>query len=215
MHTTALRSEEFQITVDGRPATLDDVFPGFDRARPPGHRHPRPIWARRAPAASSSPRSPPSMTGLRAAGRAVLRLRRLLRLPRRRRPRDPAQARRLPRAQGGRGRQRGRADPSRRSTTAASPACSCPSPARSTRGAAPSPALTARDAATAHNDAFAAALVYSPTGQTADADVVVRGSAHSDAYIDAMLGSPRRRGPGSARHAAGAELPADGSTPGA
>ncbi|HYZ81303.1 MAG TPA: hypothetical protein VE571_08550, partial [Solirubrobacteraceae bacterium] len=31
------------------------------------------------------------------------------------------------------------------------------------------------------------ALVYSPSGQTAHADVVVRGSAQSDAFIDAML----------------------------
>jgi hypothetical protein len=34
------------------------------------------------------------------------------------------------------------------------------------------------------------ALVYSPTGHTTDSDVLVRGSAHSDAYIDAMLGHP-------------------------
>ncbi|HEY1567598.1 MAG TPA: hypothetical protein VGF68_11300 [Solirubrobacteraceae bacterium] len=39
------------------------------------------------------------------------------------------------------------------------------------------------------------ALVYSPTGQTAGADVLVRGSAHSDAYIDAMLGNPARETP--------------------
>jgi hypothetical protein len=30
MHTTGLRSDAFQITVDGRAATIDDVFPGFD-----------------------------------------------------------------------------------------------------------------------------------------------------------------------------------------
>ncbi len=30
MHTTALRSDAFQITVAGRPATIADVFPGFD-----------------------------------------------------------------------------------------------------------------------------------------------------------------------------------------
>jgi len=36
------------------------------------------------------------------------------------------------------------------------------------------------------------ALIYSPTGQTPGADVLVRGSAHSDAYIDAMLGGPAR-----------------------
>lgn len=34
------------------------------------------------------------------------------------------------------------------------------------------------------------ALAYSPTGQTSDADVLVSGSAQSDAYIDAMLGRP-------------------------
>ena len=30
MHTTKLRSDAFQITVAGRPATIADVFPGFD-----------------------------------------------------------------------------------------------------------------------------------------------------------------------------------------
>ena len=30
MHTTTLRSDAFRITVAGRPATIADVFPGFD-----------------------------------------------------------------------------------------------------------------------------------------------------------------------------------------
>jgi len=30
MHTTGLRSDAFEITVDGRAATIDDVFPGLD-----------------------------------------------------------------------------------------------------------------------------------------------------------------------------------------
>jgi len=30
MHTTGLRTHDFEITVDGRTAALDDVFPGFD-----------------------------------------------------------------------------------------------------------------------------------------------------------------------------------------
>ncbi|MFL5864994.1 MAG: hypothetical protein ACJ780_30235 [Solirubrobacteraceae bacterium] len=34
------------------------------------------------------------------------------------------------------------------------------------------------------------ALAYSPTGRTARPDILVRGSAQSDSYIDAMLGSP-------------------------
>ena len=29
MHTTALRSQDFEIAVDGRPGALTDVFPGF------------------------------------------------------------------------------------------------------------------------------------------------------------------------------------------
>ena len=30
MHTTTLRAEEFTLTVGGRPATVADLFPGFD-----------------------------------------------------------------------------------------------------------------------------------------------------------------------------------------
>jgi hypothetical protein len=54
---------------------------------------------------------------------------------------------------------------------------------------APAPALE-RETRHSAQRRIRSALVYSPTGATAGADVLVRGSAHSDAYIDAMLGGP-------------------------
>ena len=69
----------------------------------------------------------------------------------------------------------------------------------------PTPTWSARPCHSAQRR-IRTALVYSPTGQTTGADVLVRGSAHSDAYIDAMLGDPAggRQRSRSRRRASGA-----------
>jgi hypothetical protein len=52
---------------------------------------------------------------------------------------------------------------------------------------APAPAGLAPETRASAERRIRTALAYSPTGRTDDADVLVRGGAQSDAFIDAML----------------------------
>ena len=185
MHTTALRSQDFEIAVDGRPGTLTDVFPGFtedDRLGIVIHEH--------LGAAGAGSLILAAVTGfydgLRATGEPFFAyadyfafhvgadhgtLRKLDVYPAHKEVVVANDAEEILEAINDRG--------VTRLLVPDAPAVAGlgePELQRETRHSAQRRIRTA--------------LVYSPTGQTTGADVLVRGSAHSDAYIDAMLGDP-------------------------
>jgi hypothetical protein len=184
MHTTGLRTHDFEITVDGRTAALDDVFPGFDEQDRLGiviHDH--------LGAAGAGSLILAAVTAfydqLRAGGEPFFAyadffafhvgadhgtLRKLDVYPAHKEVTVDNDAERILEAINDRGITR-LLVPEPRSPDAAPPAL-------------------AREALHSAQRRIRTALVYSPTGQTTGADVRVRGSAHSDTYIDAMLGSP-------------------------
>jgi hypothetical protein len=188
MHTTGLRSEEFEITVDGRPSTLDDVFPGFDE-----HDRLGIVIHDDLGAAGAGSLILAAVTGfydrLRATGEPFFAyadyfafhvgadrgtLRKLDVYPAHKEVVVAYDAERILQAINDRG--------VTRLLVPAAP--SGTEPAR--------PGDPAFERATLHSAQrrIRSALVYSPDGRTAGGDVVVRGSAHSDAYINAMLGGP-------------------------
>jgi hypothetical protein len=189
MHTTALRSQDFEIAVDGRPGTLSDVFPGFtadDRLGIVIHQH--------LGAAGAGSLILAAVTGfydgLRATGEPFFAyadyfafhvgadhgtLRKLDVYPAHKEVVVANDAEQILEAINDRGVTRLLvADVATAERTPSAEA----DLQRETRHSAQRRIRTA--------------LIYSPTGQTAGADVLVRGSAHSDAYIDAMLGDPPR-----------------------
>ncbi|MFZ1995870.1 MAG: hypothetical protein WAU75_17290 [Solirubrobacteraceae bacterium] len=186
MHTTALSSEQFEITIDGRPARIDEMFPGFDEHDRLGiviHDH--------LGAAGAGSLILATVTAfydrLRAAGGEFFAyadyfafhvgadhgtLRKLDVYPAHKEVVVPNDAEQILQTINDRG-------VTRLLVPEAAPGACAHEPdlERETRHSAQRRIRTA--------------LVYSPTGQTAHADVAVRGSAHSDAHIDAMLGGPR------------------------
>jgi hypothetical protein len=185
VHTTALRSEEFEITVDGRPATIDDVFPGFDE-----HDRLGIVIHDDLGAAGAASLILAAVTAfydrLRATGEPFFAyadyfafhigadrgtLRKLDVYPAHKEVVVANDAERILEAINDRG-----------VTRVLVP----------DRPRGPQPAEPALERETLHSAQrrIRTALVYSPNGDTARADVRVRGSAHSDAFIDAMLGGP-------------------------
>jgi hypothetical protein len=181
VHTTGLRSDEFQITVAGRPAIIDDLFPGFDE-----HDRLGIVIADDLGAAGAGSLILAAVTafydGLRARGEEFFAyadyfafhvgadrgtLRKLDVYPQHKEVVVPADAELILEAINDRG-------ITRLLVPDGDPVA--PEVARETLHSA--------------QRRIRSALVYSPTGQIATADVRVSGSAHSDAYIDAMLGDP-------------------------
>ncbi len=185
MHTTGLRSEEFQITVAGRPADIGDVFPGFDE-----HDRLGIVIHDDLGAAGAGSLILAAVTAfydrLRARDETFFAyadyfafhiaadhgtLRKLDVYPAHKEVVVPNDAEQILEAVNDRG---------------------------ITRLLVPDapPGAGARDPDLERETLHSAqrrvrtVLAYSPTGTTADADVLVRGSAHSDAYIHAMLGGP-------------------------
>jgi hypothetical protein len=141
VHTTTLRSDAFALTIDGRPAAIPDLFPGFDE------------HDRLGIVISAD-------HGAAGAGTLVLVV-----------PPEPEE---ILRAINDRG-----------VTRLLVP------------DAAPEPHVAAAlnpDTRASAERRLRSALAYSSSGNTTGADVVVRGSSQSDAYIHAMLattgGSP-------------------------
>lgn len=185
MHTTVLRSDEFAITVDGRPASLGDVLPGFDE-----HDRLGIVIHDRLGAAGAGSLILAAVTafydGLRAAGEPFFAyadffafhvgvdhgtLRKLDVYPAHKEVVVANDAEQILQAINDRG-----------VTRLLVP--------EAPFAAAPPEPVVERETLHSAQRRIRTALVYSPTGQTAEADVLVRGSAHSDAYIDAMLGGP-------------------------
>jgi hypothetical protein len=181
MHTTGLRSEDFAITIGGATATIDDVFPGFDE-----HDRLGIVIARDFGAAGAGSLILAAVTAfydhLRASetqffayadyfafhvGSDRGTLRKLDVYPAHKEVVVPADAELILQAINDRG---------------------------VTRLLVPDgPAAAADLAAETRQSAqrrIRTAFVYSPSGQTPHSDVAVRGSAQSDAFIDAMLGRP-------------------------
>jgi hypothetical protein len=188
MHTTALRSEQFEITVEGRPATIADVFPGFDE-----HDRLGIVIHDDRGAAGAGSLILAAVTAFYDRLRATAdpffayadyfafhvgadhgTLRKLDVYPAHKEVVVPADAEQILEAINDRGVTRLLVPEAPRDTSH-TPAPEAPL-ARETRHGAQRRIRTA--------------LLYSPTGQTTGADVLVRGSAQSDAYIDAMLGKP-------------------------
>jgi hypothetical protein len=186
MHTTGLRSQDFAIAVDGETATLDDVFPGFD-----GHDRVAIVIHDRFGAAGAGSLILAAVTAfydhLRATGAPFFAyadyfafhvgadhgtLRKLDVYPAHKEVVVPNEAEPILQAINDRG-----------VTRLLVP----DGPAAADR---PEPALQ-RETRHSAQRRIRTALVYSPSGHTPGADVVVRGSAQSDAYIAAMLGNPR------------------------
>jgi hypothetical protein len=189
MHTTGLRSHDFAITVAGEPATLDDVFPGFDARDRLGI-----VIHQRLGAAGAGSLILAAVTAfydhLRATGEPFFAyadyfafhvgadrgsLRKLDVYPAHKEVVVPNAAEPILQAINDRG--------VTRLLVPESP------PATDAAAAPPKPALE-RETRHSAQRLIRTALLYSPTGQTSGADVVVRGSAQSDAYIDAMLSNP-------------------------
>jgi hypothetical protein len=185
VHTTALRGEDFAITVDGRPASLDDVLPGFDEQDRLGI-----VIHDRLGAAGAGSLILAAVTGfydgLRAAGEPFFAyadffafhvgadhgtLRKLDVYPAHKEVVVDNDAEQILQAINDRGVTRLLVPDGPRAVEASPPGLE-------------------RETLHSAQRRIRTALVYSPTGQTAEADVLVRGSAHSDAYIDAMLGGP-------------------------
>ncbi len=188
MHTTGLRSQEFAITVEGRTATIDDVFPGFDEHDRLGiviHDHLGAAGAGSIILAAVTA----FYDGLRAAGEPFFAyadyfafhvgadrgsLRKLDVWPPHKEVVVANDAEEILQAINDRG-----------VTRLLVP----DAPARAEPGGVGGSEFE-RETRHSARRRIRTALVYSPSGATTDADVVVRGSAHSDAYIDAMLGGP-------------------------
>jgi hypothetical protein len=179
VHTTTLRSDAFQITVAGRPATIADVFPGFDAQDRLGI-----VVTRSFGAAGAGSLILAAVTAfydcLRATGEDFFAyadyfafhvgadhgtLRKLDVYPSHKEVVVAADAELILQAVNDRG---------------------------VTRLLIPDGGPAAPDLAreTLHSARLRirTALAYSPTGEAARPDVLVRGSAQSDSYIDAMLG---------------------------
>jgi hypothetical protein len=186
MHTTALRSEQFEITVDGHPARIKDVLPGFTE-----HDRLGIVIHDDLGAAGAGSLILATVTAfydqLRAAGEEFFAyadyfafhvgadhgtLRKLDVYPAHKEVVVANDAEQILQAINDRG-------VTRLLVPDAPPA-----------GPAAEAALQPETRHSAQRR-IRTALVYSSTGQTTNADVAVRGSAHSDAYIDAMLGGPR------------------------
>jgi hypothetical protein len=189
MHTTALRSEQFQITVDGHPARIEDVLPGFTE-----HDRLGIVIHDDLGAAGAGSLILATVTAfydqLRAAGEEFFAyadyfafhvgsdhgtLRKLDVYPAHKELVVANDAEQILQAINDRG-----------VTRLLVPDGPLAAPA----GPAAEAALQPETRHSAQRR-IRTALVYSPTGQTTNTDVAVRGSAHSDAYIDAMLGGPR------------------------
>lgn len=189
MHTTTLRSDAFTITIAGRTATIDDVFPGFDE-----HDRLGIVIGDDAGAAGAGSLVLAAVTAfydrLRATGEPFFAyadffafhvgrdrgtLRKLDVYPAHKEVVVPADPELILQAINDHGVSR----------------------LLVPEGPAAAPDL-ARE--TLHSAArrIRSALVYSPSGQTAHADVLVRGSAQSDAFIDAMLAACTAGGTASA-----------------
>jgi hypothetical protein len=185
MHTTTLRSDEFAITIDGHPASLEDVFPDFDE-----HDRLGIVVHEQLGAAGAGSLILAAVTAfydrLRAAGEPFFAyadyfafhvgadhgtLRKLDVWPAHKEVVVPNDAERILEAINDRG-----------VTRLLAPAAAA--------GANPAQPDLERETRHSALRRIRTALIYSPTGQTPGADVLVRGSAHSDAYIDAMLGAP-------------------------
>ena len=181
MHTTTLRSDGFQITLAGRPATVADVFPGFDMDDRLGI-----VVSSALGAAGAGSLILAAVTafydGLRATGEEFFAypdyfafhvgadrgtLRKLDVYPNHKEVVIGADAELVLQAINDRA-------ITRLLVPDGDPAASD----------------LARETLHSAQRRIRTALVYSPTGHTADADVLVRGGAQSDAYIDAMLGGP-------------------------
>jgi hypothetical protein len=186
MHTTALRSDEFTITVAGRPASLHDVFPGFTE-----HDRLGIVIHEQLGAAGAGSLILAAVTafydGLRASGEEFFAyadyfafhvgadhgtLRKLDVWPPHKEVVVANDAERILEAINDRG-----------VTRLLVPDALPP-------GAEPAEPDLDRETRHSAQRRIRTALVYSPSGRTRDADVLVRGSAHSDAFIDAMLGGP-------------------------
>jgi hypothetical protein len=181
MHTSALRSEQFEITVEGCPATIADVFPGFDERDRLGI-----VIHDDLGAAGAGSLILAAVTAfydrLRATGEEFFAyadyfafhvgadrgsLRKLDVYPAHKEVVVPSDAERILEAINDRG---------------------------VTRLLVPDVEPTepgfARETLHSARRRIRTALAYSPTGRAAEPDVLVRGSAHSDTYIHAMLGGP-------------------------
>jgi len=187
VHTIGLRSEEFAITVVGRPARLGDVFPGFDE-----HDRLGIVIHDRLGAAGAGSLILAAVTAfydvLRAAGEPFFAyadffafhvgadhgtLRKLDVWPPHKEVVVANDAELILEAINDRG-------VTRLLVPDSAPAAEVPEPALE------------RETLHSAQRRIRSALVYSPTGDATGADILVRGSAHSDAYIDAMLGGPAR-----------------------
>jgi hypothetical protein len=185
MHTTVLRSQDFAIAVAGQTATLDDVFPGFDAEDRLGIVIHHPLGAAGAGSLVLA-----AVTGfydhLRATGQPFFAyadyfafhvgadhgtLRKLDVYPAHKEVVVSNEAEAILQAINDRGVSR------------------LLVPDRPDAADPPEPGYQRETLHSAHRR-IRTALVYSPTGLTPGADVLVRGSAQSDAYIDAMLGNP-------------------------
>ncbi len=193
MHTSALRSDEFQITVDDRPASIRDVFPGFDE-----HDRLGIVIHDELGAAGAGTLILAAVTAfydrLRAAGDPFFAyadyfafhvgadhgtLRKLDVYPAHKEVVVANAAEPILQAIN-----------DRAVTRLLVPEAPAPAPSGAER---PESAVNPETRHSAQRR-LRNALIYSPTGQTRHADVVVRGSAHSDAHIDAMLGRPAGEG---------------------
>jgi hypothetical protein len=184
MHTTGLRSDDFRITVAGRSATIADIFPGFDE-----HDRLGIVIADDLGAAGAGSLILAAVTAfydrLRAGG-----------------PRFFAYADYFAFHVGSdRGTLR-KLDvyPGHKEVVVAAdpePNLQAINDRGVTRLLVPDgPTATPELAAETRHSAerrIRTALVYSSTGECTNPDVVVRGSAQSDAYIDAMLQDRRER----------------------
>jgi hypothetical protein len=185
MHTTDLRSDAFTITVDGHPASIAAVFPDFDE-----HDRLGIVIDTDHGAAGAGSLILAAVTAfydrLRARGEPFFAyadffafhvgsdrgtLRKLDVYPAHKEVVVPADPELIVQAINDRGVTR---------LLVADGSPSAPDLARETRHSA--------------QRRIRSALVYAPTGQTPGGDVVVRGSAQSDAYIHAMMAASRARG---------------------
>jgi hypothetical protein len=181
VHTTSLRSEDFEVTVAGRAAAITDVFPGLDE-----HDRLGIVVADDLGAAGAGSLVLAAVTAfydrLRTTGESFFAyadffafhvgadrgsLRKLDVFPAHKEVVVPADPELILQAVNDRG-------VTRLLVPEGPPAT--PELARETRHSA--------------HRRIRTALVYSPTGQTPRADVLLRGSAQSDAHIRAMLGRP-------------------------
>lgn len=181
MHTTGLRSEEFQITVDGRPASIQDVFPGFSE-----HDRLGIVIHERLGAAGAGSLILAAVTAfydrLRATGESFFAYADYFAVHV---GADRGTLRKLD------------VYPAHKEVVVANDA-ELILEAINDRGVtrllvpevAPTEPELARETRHSARRRIATALAYSPAGRVADPDILVRGSAQSDAYIHAMLAQP-------------------------